>query len=140
MNCRHHLSAGVKRSLSDTREHLDQSRLRHVLDRSICYQSSLGRLTDYFLAGLCCLELRITAQGHSCSKQILILSIVVYNSHPVLCQGSCLVRADYLSTAEGLNCSKPSYYSIPVGHLGNAHGKHYSYYRYETFRNSSNSE
>ena len=116
----HHLSSGIERNFTRTRLTLDKLALFKSERFGVIDERNLVRLAGALSV---CLNLGIGAKSHCRGKRFFVACVVVNNGHNVLGEGSGLIGADNLSTAERFNGSHLADYCVLFGHVGNAYCK-----------------
>ena len=128
----HHFPGRIKGRFCHTGHRLLQLMLRETDIGCEGHQRGLGGLA-FGLALL--VQIGIGAEGHG-SGQLGSVAGVLYHRHTVLGQGSGLIGADDLCTAQGLHCGQSTDHGIGLGHLGDTDGQHHGHHSGETLRDS----
>ena len=124
VDCGHHLPAGIKGGFRHTGLLLLQSRLVKARGGCEVHQSGLRRLP---LCPLLCPR-GVIAQRHSRGQQFPG-SGVLHHGHLVLGEGTGLIGADDLGTAQSLHCRQAADHRSALAHIGDADGQHHRYHR-----------
>ena len=112
----HHLSQRVERRFSDTPVFSDGVR-QPVLGR-IVDKRAFRRLSD---SRSVLARLRVGADRHCRHEFLFVVRRMLDNGHPVLSEGTGLVRTYDLRASERFDCGQPSYDRIALRHFRHAH-------------------
>ena len=89
----------------------------HIKRICICNECSLCRFTRNLAV---CVNFSIAAESHCLCKMLLVLTVMLNDGHLILCECTCLIRADNLRTAECFNGGQLPDESLTLTHSGNA--------------------
>ena len=135
---RHHLAAGVEGSLANAGIGGVEIVGGKAQLGGIGHERGLGGLAHGVV--LCRIPLGIGAERHAAHEAILVLGEVAHDGHLVLGEGACLVRANDLRAAQGLDGGELADDGVVLAHLGDANGEHDGHHGGQTLGDGGDGE